>query len=144
MKIAKNIFAIIIGWALGSAVNMGLIALGNMVYPIENLDVNDMEAYAAVIKTLEPQHFIFPFLAHALGTLVGAFVAYLIATDHKMKFALGIGFLFFLGGIAVNWMLTGPMWFTVLDLVLAYFPMAYLGAIIANRLPINRSSYTQY
>ena len=44
------------------------------------------------------KNFVFPFLAHALGTLAGAFVAAKIAASHKMRFALAIGFLFLLGG----------------------------------------------
>ena len=39
-------------------------------------------------------------LAHALGTFAGAFLAALIAANHKMKFAPGIGVFFLMGGIA--------------------------------------------
>jgi hypothetical protein len=31
----------------------------------------------------EPRHFIMPFPAHAVGTLAGALVAYLIAASYK-------------------------------------------------------------
>ena len=130
----RNIIAVIAGWLIGSAVNMGFITLGHSIYPIEGLDPNDMEAFAQVMPTLEPKYFIFPFIAHALGTLVGAIIAALIATNHKMKFALAIGVLFLLGGIAVNIMLPGPLWFTVLDIVAAYIPMAFIGGKIALSL----------
>ena len=72
----------------------------------------------------QPKHFILPFLAHALGTFTGAFVAAIISATHKMKFALGIGVFFLAGGIASVIMLPSPTWFTVLDLVGAYIPMA--------------------
>ena len=39
----------------------------------------------------EPKHFLFPFLAHALGTFAGAWLAAFIAASYKMRFALGIG-----------------------------------------------------
>ena len=65
------------------------------------------------MPTLDFQYFIFPFLAHAIGTLVGAFIAGYIAATHKMKFSLGIGVLFLLGGITINYMLPGPVWFAV-------------------------------
>ncbi len=132
--ILRNVLAIIIGWVGGSAVNMGLILLGSSVFPIPNVDPNDMEAMAEVMPTLEPKYFIFPFLAHALGTLTGACIAYFIAASHKMKFALGIGVLFFFGGIAVNYMLQGPMWFTIVDIVFAYIPMAWIGGKITSSL----------
>jgi len=132
--IIKNILAIVFGWLGGSLVNMGLIQTGHALFPIEGVDINDMTALAEVMPTLDFKYFIFPFLAHALGTLVGAAIAYLIAANHKMKFAIAIGVLFLLGGIMVNYMLTGPTWFTVLDIVIAYIPMAYLGSSIVKKI----------
>lgn len=55
--------------------------------------------------------------------VVGAFVAAKVAASHKMKFALGIGVLFLLGGIMMVSMFGGPLWFTVVDLIGAYLPM---------------------
>ncbi|WP_405371179.1 hypothetical protein [Nonlabens sp. Asnod2-A12] len=127
----RNIIAVIAGWLIGSTVNMGFITLGHSIYPIEGLDPNDMEDFAQIMPTLDAQYFIFPFLAHALGTLVGAIIAALIAANHKMKFALVIGILFLLGGIAINIMLPGPLWFTALDIIMAYIPMAFIGGKIA-------------
>ena len=130
--ILKNILAVVAGWLIGSTINMGLIQLGSSVFPIAGVDLNDMEALAAVMPSLPNKHFIFPLLGHALGTLIGAVIAALIAATHKMKFALAIGILFLLGGIAVNYMLSGPTWFTVTDIALAYIPMAFLGAKLAQ------------
>ena len=130
--IIKNILAVIAGWIGGSIINMGLIKIGHKLIQIEGIDPNDMEALAAAMPTLDFQYFIFPFLAHALGTLAGATIAGLIAANHKMKFALAIGVLFLLGGIMINYMITGPMWFTVLDIALAYIPMAWIGGTIAT------------
>lgn len=84
------------------------------------------------MKLFTPVNFIFPFLAHALGTFAGAFVAAKLAASHSMKFALGIGVFFLLGGIAVVSMLGGPLWFNVADLLVAYIPMSYLGAVLAG------------
>nr|WP_321234107.1 hypothetical protein [uncultured Psychroserpens sp.] len=129
--ILKNIIAVILGWLTGSFVNMGLVMAGHKAFPIEGVDLNDMDALAQVMPTLSSEYFIFPFLAHALGTLVGAIIAGLIAANHKMKFALGIGVLFLLGGLAMVFMAPGPMWFSVVDLVFAYIPMAWLGGKLA-------------
>ncbi|WP_339888066.1 hypothetical protein [uncultured Flavobacterium sp.] len=130
--IIKNILAVVLGWFAGSIINMGLIQAGNTIFPIEGIDPNDMEALAAVMPTLPNEHFIFPLLAHALGTLAGATIAYYFAATHKMKFAIAIGSLFLLGGIAVNYMLPGPTWFAVADIALAYIPMALIGAKLAQ------------
>lgn len=132
--ILKNILAVVLGWLTGSIVNMGLIQLGHKIMPIEGVDASDMEALAEVMPTLGYEYFIFPFLAHALGTFVGATVAGVIAANRKMTFALVIGGLFFLGGIMVSFMLPGPTWFTVVDLLFAYIPMAWFGGILALKL----------
>lgn len=132
-RILKNSIAIITGWLIGSIVNMGLIKLGHGVYPIEGIDPNNMEALANIMPTLDFKYFIFPFLAHALGTLAGAVIAALIAVNHKMKFALGIGVLFMIGGILVSFMIPAPTWFVVADLVLAYIPMAWIGGRLVTK-----------
>jgi hypothetical protein len=59
-----------------------------MTLPIQGIDPNDMNALAEVMPTLDAHYFIFPFLAHALGTLGAAFIAYKIAATHKMKFSI--------------------------------------------------------
>jgi len=132
--IIRNILALISGWLVGSVVNMTLILTGHKLLPIEGLDPNDMSAFAEVMPTLEFEYFIFPFLAHAIGTLVGAAIAGVLAANHKMKFSLGIGGLFLGGGIIVNYILPGPTWFAVTDIVIAYIPMAWIGGRIAGKL----------
>lgn len=125
--VLKNVLAFLAGWVVGSIVNMGIIQVGYLILPLEGVDTNDMEALAAAMPGLSAGYFIAPFLAHALGTFVGALVAAAIAASHKMKIALGVGAFFLLGGIAASVMLPGPAWFTVADLALAYIPMAWLG-----------------
>jgi hypothetical protein len=132
--ILKNILAVIAGWFLGSVVNLGLVNIGHSVFPMENVNTQDMEALGEFLKTASMEFFVFPFLAHAIGTLVGALVAAFIATaNHKMNMALVVGGVFFIGGIAASLMISAPFWFTVTDLLLAYFPMALLGAKIASK-----------
>lgn len=132
-RIFKNVLAVIIGWLGGSIVNMGLIELGHKVFPIAGFDLNDMNSLASLMPTLDPMYFIFPFLAHALGTLVGALLAGRIATTHKMKFSMAIGGLFLAGGIMINFMLPGPTWFAVVDILIAYIPMAWIGGKLAQK-----------
>lgn len=131
--IVKNILAVIAGLILGSIVNMGIIILsGSIIPPPEGADNTTMEGLKATMHLFEPKHFIMPFLAHALGTLVGAFAAAKIAANRKMLFALLIGAFFFVGGAISASSLGGPIWFNALDLIVAYFPMAYLGWKLAD------------
>ena len=113
---------------------MALVQLGYYIYPIPNVDTNNLEALTNVMPSLSSKHFIFPFLAHAVGTLVGAFITALIVLKYKVRFALVIGTLFFIGGIIVNMMLPAPTWFKAVDLLLAYMPMAFAGGFLAKSL----------
>lgn len=128
--IIRNIIAVLAGLVIGSIINMALVELGNILVPVEG-DISTMEDLKRVMPTFTYINFIFPFLAHALGTLSGAFIAAYIAATSKTKIAFTIGGLFLLGGISVNLMLPGPIWFEALDLLLAYIPMAFIGGKIA-------------
>lgn len=132
--ILKNVVAVVAGFGIGSLVNMGLIGLGGRVIaPPAGSDLATMEGLQASMHLFGPEHFVFPFLAHALGTLVGALVAARIAASRPLRCALVVGALFFAGGTASVVMLPGPLWFEALDLLLAYFPMAWIGWRLAPR-----------
>ena len=132
--ILKNILAVVAGFIIGSVVNMGLIMLSSSVIPPpEGVIVTDPESLKKSMHLFEPRHFIFPFLAHALGTLAGAFVAGTIAATSKFRLAMVIGIVFLIGGIVNVVMLPAPIWFEVLDIVAAYIPMAWLGGKFALR-----------
>ena len=134
----KNILAVIAGIVIGSIANMLLINIGPSVVPLPaGADVSTMEKLSESMKLFTPVNFIFPFLAHALGTLVGAFIAAKFAASHHLKFAMLIGVFFLIGGIAAVNMLGGPLWFNAVDLLLAYIPMSFLGAAIAGRITPN-------
>jgi hypothetical protein len=135
--ILRNILAVIIGVIIGSMTNMAIIKLsGQVIPPPEGVDVTNMESLKANMHLFQSEHYIMPFLAHAAGTFVGASLAVLIAASHKMKFALGIACFFLLGGITNAYLLPAPVWFIVVDLMVAYLPMGWL----AGRLFIRDSS----
>ncbi len=125
----RNVLSIVLGIVIGSIINLAILKVsGNIIPPPDGADTTTTEGLKASIHLFQPKHFVFPFLAHAIGTLSGAFIAALIAAYNKMTMAMGIGVFFFVGGIATIFMLPSPMWFNMLDILLAYFPMAYLGA----------------
>jgi hypothetical protein len=133
--ILKNILAVIAGIIIGSIVNMSLIIVsGKIIPPPNGIDVTTEAGLKTAMHLMEPKHFLFPFLAHAVGTLVGAFATAYIAFNHQLKFALVIGCLFLFGGISMIFALKAPMWFNVTDAILAYIPMALLGYFLAAKL----------
>ena len=123
----RNIIAVIGGWLVGSVVNMSIINLGNSILPIDGIDMSNLEEMSNAYLSLDIEYFITPFLAHALGTLVGAIIATIIAKGNKKLMALIVGGIFLIGGIMFSFMINSPIWFIVVDLVLAYIPMALLG-----------------
>lgn len=133
--ILRNVLAFILGMVAGSLVNMALVTVGARFIPAPaGVDVTKTESMSAAIHLFEPKHFVFPFLAHALGTLAGALVAYLAAGNYRPLFAFAIGVLFLAGGIAASFMIPAPAWFIALDLLGAYLPMAWLATRLGRRL----------
>lgn len=126
--IVRNSLAVSAGLVIGSIVNMSIVTVGPMLIPPpEGVDLSDMDKLAGNLLLLKPANFVPPWLAHALGTLTGAFVAAKLAASHQMKLAIVIGVMFLMGGIAMVAKIGGPIWFAALDLIGAYLPMAYIG-----------------
>tara|TARA_B110000116_G_scaffold144341_1_gene125165 strand:+ start:273 stop:665 length:393 start_codon:yes stop_codon:yes gene_type:complete len=119
--IFRNILVLLGGCIFGSAVNMGLIITGNQLIPMAD-GMNPMDATMWEIK-----FFIFPFLAHAIGTLSGAFIVAKYTVSYHMILAICIGIFFLLGGISMVFIMPAPVWFIVADLSLAYIPMGWYG-----------------
>lgn len=132
--VVRNILAVLAGVFLGGALNMAIIMLSSSVVPLpDGVDPSSMESIKANIHLYEAKHFIMPFLAHALGTLFGAFIAVKIAATRHMPLALFIGFWFMLGGIANAYLLGAPAWMNVVDVLFAYIPMAWIGFLLARK-----------
>ncbi len=132
-KTLRNILAVIAGAVVGSLVNMGIIMVsGSIIPPPEGVDNTTVEGLKAGIHLFQPKHFLFPFLAHALGTFVGALLTAFIATNRKLLFAMIIGVFFLAGGVGNIMILPSPLWFTLVDLIGAYLPIAILAAWIAK------------
>ena len=119
--IFRNILVLLGGCIFGSAVNMGLIIAGNQLIPMAD-GMNPMDATMWEIK-----YFVFPFLAHAIGTLVGAFIVARYAASYHMILSIFVGVFFLLGGISMVLIMPAPLWFILLDISLAYIPMGWYG-----------------
>lgn len=133
--IFRNTLAVVVGLIIGSMVNMAIIMISSSVIaPPEGADVTTAEGLKASMHLFQPKHFIMPFLAHALGTFIGCLLAALIAVTHKMRFVYTISIFFLLGGIANVVMLPSPIWFSILDILGAYLPMAFMaGKLVGDK-----------
>lgn len=137
-KTLRNTLGVIAGIVVGGVVNGGLIALGPMIVPPpEGVDMTTVEGMSAGMHLLGPLNFLVPFLAHALGTFVGALAAYFLATSHKTIVVYAIGVFYLLGGIVASTLIPAPLWFISLDLIIAYLPMAWLALKIGGSMKTN-------
>jgi len=125
----KNSLYLIIALFLGAVVNGKIIEISpSLIPPPEGADFTTEAGLKAAAPLMQPKHFVMPFLAHALGTLVSALVLLLFFKERQMLFirSLIVGGIFFLGGLSMVFMIPSPWWFILADLGLAYFPMALL------------------
>ncbi|MCB9034550.1 MAG: hypothetical protein H6553_11985 [Chitinophagales bacterium] len=136
----RNLLAIIIGVVVGSLVNLLIIVIGKtIIQPPEGVDVTNLASLQENIDLLENKHFIFPLLAHALGTLVGALIAVFISASSRMYVCLIVGIVFLVGGFISLANIPAPLWFTYSDIFGAYIPMAFIAYAIFN----SRNTTTQ-
>tara|TARA_Y100001960_G_C14491261_1_gene736828 strand:+ start:459 stop:842 length:384 start_codon:yes stop_codon:yes gene_type:complete len=124
--ILKNIGIIALGIIIGMIINMGLIILGGIIIaPSDNFE--PMNALNWDLK-----YFIFPFLAHALGTFSGTFIVSKLSKKTNIAIPLIVGFYFLSGGVYMATILPAPIWFILLDITVGYIPMALLGWKLAK------------
>lgn len=131
----KSILLSILGLIIGAISNGLIVQLGTqLIAAPAGQDLSTEKGLAAAMAHMQPIHFLFPFLAHALGTFIGAFFVSKMKVERSLVHAMAIGFAFLAGGVMMVLSLPGtPLWFTLLDLIVAYLPMAYLGYRFGNR-----------
>ena len=134
MKIIRNIVGVIAGVLIGSYINMFIVSIGPKFFPLpEGVNITTEEGLKVGMSLMKPEHFIAPFLAHAIGTLVATFIAALIAVSRRKIITRVISLLYLAGGAYMVAILPSPMWFNLLDLIVAYIPMGMLGYWLATR-----------
>lgn len=135
LHILKRTIVIILSIFIGAQVNGAFLTLGtNLIPPPEGCNLNTMDGLKAAVPFLEAKHYLFPFLAHALGTLLSALLITRFLKSQQFVFSMMAGVLFLIAGISMVIMLPGtPIWFVLVDLIGAYIPMAYLGNRIARK-----------
>jgi len=135
MKTVINIAAVFVGCIIGSFVNGGILGLMPHLIPLPpGSDMSTMEGVAKAIEHFELKHFLSPFLAHAIGTLVGAIIAGLIAFEARKRITIIVGVLFFIAGAINVFMLPAPLWYDLVDLAFAYFPMSFMGLKVVEMI----------
>ena len=132
-RFLRTLLAAAAGLVLGAATNMGLVLLGaRLAPPPDGMDPTSVESVSANIHLFGPRHFVFPFLAHAIGTFIGALAAGLLEKPRGTRAHRFVGGFFLAGGVAMAVKVPAPTWFIATDLALAYVPTAILAARLAR------------
>ena len=133
LHIIKRTIIIVLSIFIGAQVNGAFLTLGtNLIPPPEGCNLNTMDGLKAAVPFLGAKHYLFPFFAHAIGTLISALLITRFLKSQQFVFAMMAGVLFLIAGISMVIMLPGtPSWFILVDLIGAYIPMAYLGYKLA-------------
>ena len=92
----KSILLSVLGLILGALTNGIIVQIGaSMVSAPLGLDISTEAGLAKAMPLMEFKHFVFPFLAHALGSFVGAFFVSKMRVNRTLINAMAIGFAFF-------------------------------------------------
>lgn len=129
LNIFKRTLIIFVSIFSGAMLNSTIIQLSNkIIAPPKGFDLKTLEGLQAAMTHMEPKHFLFPFLAHALGTLLSTVMIARFLRSQQLIFSMMAGILFLMGGVSMVIMLPNtPIWFVLVDLIGAYIPMAYVG-----------------
>lgn len=104
------------------------------------VDTAATESISQSMRLFEARHFIFPLLAHSMGTMAVAVTAFFLAASSPRVVAYIIGAIFLAGGIAASSVIPAPAWFIVTGLILAYIPMAWVATQLGQRFSWKRSA----
>ncbi len=134
MNIIRGILAVVLGLVACFVAKMAVMKFGPSIFPFpDGMNPNNLEDWKTFGPVLQAKHLVTPFMDHVFGSFFGGLVAALIAANRKITFAMVIGILHLIGGIAAAFMIPAPVWFIALDLIVAYIPMAYLGGLIFGK-----------
>ena len=125
--ILNGLLVLFMALFIGGELNMFIVENGH--YLIANppgTDFTTTEGLRKSMHLMQPKHFVMPFLAHALGTLLSAIIVVKLMPPKAKLFSYLVGLMFFVGGVMMIFMVPSPLWFTIVDLVFAYFPMSFI------------------
>ena len=89
LHILKRTIVIFISLFSGAMLNGAIINISSKVIaPPKGFDLNTAEGLQAAMPHMGPEHFLFPFLAHALGTLLSALLITRFLKSQQIIFSM--------------------------------------------------------
>lgn len=127
----------VLGVITGIVITVIITYLGYAFYiqpPEANMSSIELEEF---YQQLHASAFIIFLFAHAIGTVLGGFIAQAIAKARNLSPAFIVGFFIFVGSVINLFMHTFPVWFSIADLLII-IPVALLGGRFAMRMTYNK------
>lgn len=122
--VLRNVVAVLAGMFVGMVLNMGLIQLNVVLFPMpEGVGFDDTEAFATYIQGLPLRAFVLVILAHLAQAGVGGLVAAWLGRSRPLLLAMIVGVLTAIGTAANAVMIGAPAWMWLelpLDLAVAW------------------------
>ena len=108
----RNMLALVVGLAVGLAVNALLIELNSAIYPLpDGLDpATNVEGFQRYIDSLPALAFVIIMAAHLGQATVGGWIAARLSATRPRIMALVIGALSLAGGVMMMAQVRGPIW----------------------------------
>ncbi len=129
----RNVIAVISGIIAGMALNMGILQISYLAYPIpEGLDINDPAQLQDYLDTLPATAFLVAMLAHLAQSFGGGWVAARLGSSRPMLLAMIVGAGSLVGGVMMMTMVKGPAWMAI------ELPLYLVVAWIAGRMEQKR------
>ena len=129
----QNIFAVLLAILAAAIITFSIIVLGHSLIPTPaEIDTNDFESMKANFHLFEVKHFLFPLIAHGLGTFVASYLVARFAKTYKFWLALGIGVIFMLASLSLSIRIGHFNWIGVVEIA-QYIPMSFLGYKVWQR-----------
>ena len=124
----RNVIAVIIGLFAGMALNMGILEINYLAYPIpEGLDINNPAQLQDYLDTLPALAFLAVMAAHLAQSFGGGWVAARLGSSRPMLLAMIVG-----AWGAMITMVKGPAWMAI------ELPLYLVVAWIAGRMEQKR------
>ena len=107
----RNIAAVITGLVVGMIVNLALIQLNTVFFPLpDGVDMTNTAQMKEAIQGMSAAAWILVIAAHLGQAFVGGWVAARLGASRRMMLAMIVGVLSLAGGIANALMLSAPVW----------------------------------
>jgi len=128
----RNVIAVIIGIIAGMALNMGILEINSLAYPIpEGLDIKVPAQLQNYLDTLPAPAFLLAMAAHLAQSFGGGWIAARLGSSRPMLLAMIVGAVSLAGGVMMMTMVKGPAWMAI-ELPL-YLVVAWLAGNIEQK-----------